>query len=302
MGLGDWIKRVSEGAGASIDEARYRRDWGPNYKERFAAEQSYLDRLADEKEDQRQRQKQAEDRAERLFKIQEAEEARAAKAAEARRFDTGVEGILATGIPQVEGPPLFNGDPVALGLAQNAEEGMRMLGVARARGNAARAGADETRRLKERDTQSAHEWAKELAAYTAGLHKPKGPTAPDADALLKGYRDQARQLISGWVSSQGLNKPDMTYQQYEKLVEDKARELAGGDARVGPVLQKRELSSSFDNLNDLLVRGLRGEDVSAMVAPAADPATRAVTRAAAPGPGNDGWTTLPNGVRVRKKS
>lgn len=237
MGLGSFLSRVAHSVQNTVDDLRYQRDWGANYKKRFAAEQDFLDNLAREREEQRARQDRAEQRAIAADKRQEEEAA-------ARRRDANTERLSILGAPQDDGRILLP-DPVSLGLAKDADEGASMVEIARRSVQASRTAADEKRREADADKEDAFQRQVRLAKISAGLHAPRPDKTPSADELLKDYRTQARQIVSAHAASLPADSKDVQdFDTYEKRVKELALRLASEDPRVGPELQRRAAAAA----------------------------------------------------------
>ncbi len=261
MSVGSFLGRLGRSLQSSVDDMRYQRDWGPNYKERFAAEQDYLNRMADEKAAKEERERRRQDEADRRAA---AVEARAARDDEEQRFEGQAKTLAGLGAPQEGGSFLFP-DPVQMGLARDPSEGEKLLERARRAAAAGRATKETEASEKDRDRRQRFEDDVEMARIRAGLAQSAADAAAGRSERLKTPAsryaqliEQARKNVAAAISSEGMDRKARTPDQIGSLVRSEQDRLAGEDPAMAEFLAERAATASrAKGLQDRLGSALR---------------------------------------------
>ena len=235
MGLGSWLSKVAHGVQNAVDDMRYQRDFGPHYKERFAAEQAYLDRMADE---QAQKQEEMRRRQEAADARQAAADKRAQEDQDRQAMVFGASQLQKMAVPQADGRILLPGDPVSLGLARTPEEGERIATLARRGAEADHADAAAKAAKAVADKLEADQTFKQHAIFSDNLgrarerDKPK-PTPKEAtrDELKLHFLRLAKGYVSAAQGTQGLEAKPQTPDEIATATRTLAAKLAADEGK-----------------------------------------------------------------------
>lgn len=242
MGLGSFLSKLSRG----IEDYRYSRDFGSNYKQDFQAQQDYLNRMAAEREaDKELKRRQVEE--DRAWRKQDRDERR--EEAKARRLGTGLELMVGTATKDEKGQWKLPTATVGRQLKLEPEEAAELELLAR--GRLAAKDQAEAQAAAARNAASARDFGEQLQLEKEriALREASDAKARErdlADKLVLGGlapllalgKPQTRSGASTWMEQADLLLPDgASWQQKVDLareLEERWRTGAGGGA-PGPL-------------------------------------------------------------------
>lgn len=193
MGLGSFLSKLSRG----VEDYRYSRDFGSNYKQDFQAQQDYLNRMAAEREaDKELKRRQVEE--DRAWRQSDRDERR--EEAKARRLGTGLELMVGTATKDEKGQWKLPTATVGRQLKLEPEEAAELELLAR--GRLAAKDQAEAQAAAARNASSARDFGEQIR-----LEKERIALREASDAKAR-ERDIADKLVLGGLAPLlALGKP-----------------------------------------------------------------------------------------------